>query len=125
MAEKIFDGGQIKRLGLIGAVPHFYTAVNLQYKNNTSAKLNDEVADIYEKATGEVVSRNWACGHCAFELFRKAGVLYYNSLKKQEENARKAEVNGSGRSKGEGQGKGGEKGKGKGRESKGKGAVKA
>lgn len=119
MAEKIFDGGQIKRLGLIGAVPHFYTAVNLQYKNNTSAKLNNEVADIYEKATGEIVSRNWACGHCAFELYRKAGVLYYKSLKKQEEeNDRKTEDNGSGRSEGEGQGK---EGKGK----KGKGTVKA
>ena len=113
MVEKLFDNGQIKRLGLIGAVPHFYTAVNLQYKNNTSAKLNDEVADIYEKATGEIVSRNWACGHCAYELFRKAGLLYYKSLKKEEENAeRKTEDNGSGQVQGTGSGKG------KGKESK-------
>lgn len=74
-----FTTAQIKRLELIGAVPNFYTAVNLQYKNNTTAKLDSEVADIYEKATGEHVSRNWACGHCSFELYLKAGKLYYAS----------------------------------------------
>lgn len=86
MAEtKFFSAAQMKRLETIGAVPHFYTAVNLQYKNNTSAKLDTEVADIYERASGDVVSRNWACGHCSFELYRKAGNLYYASKGKEEE----------------------------------------
>lgn len=86
MAEaKFFTAAQMKRLETIGAVPHFYTAVNLQYKNNTSAKLDTEVADIYERASGDVVSRNWACGHCSFELYRKAGNLYYASKGKEEE----------------------------------------
>lgn len=76
-----FTSAQIKRLELIGAVDHFYTVANFQYKNNSSAKLDTEVADIYEKATGESVSRNWACGHCSYELYLKAGRLYYASKK--------------------------------------------
>ena len=84
-----FTSAQIKRLELIGAVDHFYTVVNFQYKNNSSAKLDTEVADIYEKATGESVSRNWACGHCSYELYLKAGKLYYASKKEAAEKGKK------------------------------------
>ena len=85
MKEKdtsIFTKDQMRKLK--DAEPHFYTAVNFQYKLNTSRALNDRVADVYEERTGSVVSRNWACGHCSYELYRKAGIMYYNTLKNAE-----------------------------------------
>ena len=84
MREKdssVFTKEQMKKLK--DAEPHFYTAVNFQYKLNTSRQLNDKVADIYEERTGEVVSRNWACGNCTYKLFRKAGIIYFNTLKNE------------------------------------------
>lgn len=86
MREKdtsIFTKDQMRKLK--DAEPHFYTAVNFQYKLNTSRALNDRVADVYEERTGEVVSRNWACGNCCYQLYRKAGIIYYNTLKADAE----------------------------------------
>lgn len=83
--ETFFSPAQMTRLKTLGAVPHFYTAVNLSYKNNTSAKMDTEVADIYEKASGQSVSRNFACGHCSYELYLKAGNLYYRTLEAKGE----------------------------------------
>lgn len=86
MREKdltVFTKEQMKKLK--DAEPFFFTAVNLQYKLNTSRALNDRVADVYEERTGQIVSRNWSCGNCSYQLYRKAGIMYYNTLKNAEE----------------------------------------
>ena len=75
---RLFNGGELKKLKKVEG--HFYTSVNLQYKNNTSREENDMVADLYERVTGEKVSRNWACPRCVYDLFRKAGLIYYKSV---------------------------------------------
>lgn len=84
---RLFNGGELKKLEKVRG--HFYTAVNLSYKNNTTKEENDMVADLYERVTGEKVNRNWACPKCTYDLFRKAGEIFFKSAgkdgKKQEE----------------------------------------
>ena len=80
---RLFNGGELKKLEKVSG--YFYTAVNLSYKNNTTVEENNMVADLYERVTGEKVHRNWACPRCVFELYRKAGKIYYESGKAKGE----------------------------------------
>ena len=80
MTRKYFSEKEIEKLKEIGAVEHFETAVKHQYKLGTPVEMNNLVADLYEKVTGQKLSRNWSCGHCGFNAYKKAGELYFKSL---------------------------------------------
>lgn len=88
---------QIKRLKEIGAVQHFSTVLDSQYKRGTSSALDNEVADIYDAATGGKVSRTFTCKSCVYNLYAKAGKLYRQSLdyikKERMRKAREAKNN--------------------------------
>lgn len=86
--EKYFTKEQIERLK--DAVEYFNTAVNANYKRASQSSLNDLVADVYEQATGEKLQRNWHCGSCVLNCYRKAGQLYFESLKHLEETTQQA-----------------------------------
>ena len=52
------------------------------------------MADIYDAATGGKVSRNFSCKSCVFNLYRKAGELYRETLEfmKKEKKLKKKKV---------------------------------
>jgi len=67
---------------------HFRTVIKCQYKSGTTAKENDFICDIYEETTGEKLNRNWSCPICIFNVYKKIGTLYFDSinyLEKQKE----------------------------------------
>lgn len=55
----------------------FKTAVYSNYKRATVFKNDALVADIYEAAGGEKQSRNFSCGQCALNLYKKVGSKYF------------------------------------------------
>lgn len=55
----------------------FKTAVYSNYKRATVFKNDGLVADIYEAAGGEKQSRNFSCGQCALNLYKKVGSKYF------------------------------------------------
>lgn len=61
---------------------YFYTVIKAQYKRATPNSLNDELADAYDKLTGEKINRNWNCNSCNYNSFLKMAKLYYQ-LKEQ------------------------------------------
>ena len=65
------------------------------YKRGTSSVQDNKVADIYDAATGGKVSRNFSCKSCVFNLYRKAGELYRETLEfmKKEKELKKKKVN--------------------------------
>lgn len=77
---KLLSEKQIKQLEDLGAVPHFNSVLDSNYKRGTSSELNTAVADIYDEATGTKISRNFGCKICCMNLFRQTGTLYRNSV---------------------------------------------
>lgn len=71
---------QIKQLEDLGAVQHFNSVLDSQYKRGTSNDLDNQVADIYDAATGGKVQRTFACKTCVMNLYRNAGQLYRKTL---------------------------------------------
>ena len=71
----------------------FYTTINFDYKRNTPSKDCLKLAEIYEKTTKEVATRNFSCAHCQLNLFKQLGRVYYDSLEyyKTQENAKTKE----------------------------------
>lgn len=63
---------------------HFKTVRDGQYKRATGWKLNTLVADLYDKATGEKIDRNFSCGVCCFNIFKKVGEKYFTDKKYYE-----------------------------------------
>lgn len=59
------------------------TAANFGFKHYTSNEANDKVADIYS-AAGGVFHRNWTCGHCLMQMWKGAGMLYFQTKEKME-----------------------------------------
>ena len=85
---------QMKQLEDLGAVQHFNSVLDSQYKRGTSNDLDNKVADIYDAATGGKVQRTFACKTCVMNLYRNAGQLYRKTLQyfkqKQAEQLKKA-----------------------------------
>lgn len=84
--KKYFTQEQIDKLQFMEK--HFRTVVKCQWKSATTVKDNNIVADIYEETTGEKLKRNWGCNNCIFNVFKKVGTLYFESinyLEKQKE----------------------------------------
>ena len=68
----------------------FYTTINFDYKSNTPSKDCLKLAEIYEKTTKEVATRNFSCAHCQLNLFKQLGRVYYASLDFYKEEEKKA-----------------------------------
>ena len=78
--EKHYTKEQIKQLEELGVVPSFLTATVSDFKRGTLRKQDEAVADIYEKAAGISVNRNFGCSVCNYRLYKQAGELYYKSV---------------------------------------------
>lgn len=84
----LYSKEQIAELKKLDVIQHFKTALDSDYKRGTSSIQDNKVADIYDAATGGKVSRNFSCKSCVFNLYRKAGELYRETLewmKKEKE----------------------------------------
>ena len=84
----LYSKEQIEELKKLDVIQHFQTALDSDYKRGTSSIQDNKVADIYDAATGGKVSRNFSCKSCVFNLYRKAGELYRETLewmKKEKE----------------------------------------
>lgn len=87
----MFSREQIKELKALGAVEHFDTILNSDFKRGTPHAMNVRVAELLDAARGQVVNRNLSCRSCVYELYKQAGRLYYDSLAEiQKENMEKA-----------------------------------
>lgn len=76
---------QIKTLEEMGMVEQFNLAVNSGFKRNTTREMNEKVLDIYKQASGaKDYTPNLNCKGCVFDLFRRAGELFFKQLKETE-----------------------------------------
>ena len=91
----LYTKEQITELKKLDVIQHFTTALDSDYKRGTSSIQDNKVADIYDAATGGKVSRNFSCKSCVFNLYRKAGELYRETLEfmKKEKELKKKKVN--------------------------------
>ena len=91
----LYSKEQIAELKKLDVIQHFTTALDSDYKRGTSSVQDNKVADIYDAATGGKVSRNFSCKSCVFNLYRKAGELYRETLEfmKKEKELKKKKVN--------------------------------
>lgn len=67
------------------AEPHFLTAKS-GYVRYASRELSNKVADTYFQATGQIIPKNWSCGTCVLNLYRKVGWFYFKDLEELEKN---------------------------------------
>ena len=90
----LYSKEQIAELKKLDVIQHFTTALDSDYKRGTSSVQDNKVADIYDAATGGKVSRNFSCKSCVFNLYRKAGELYRETLEfmKKEKELKKKKV---------------------------------
>ena len=90
----LYTKEQIAELKKLDVIQHFTTALDSDYKRGTSSIQDNRVADIYDAATGGKVSRNFSCKSCVFNLYRKAGELYRETLEfmKKEKELKKKQV---------------------------------
>ena len=90
----LYTKEQIAELKKLDVIQHFTTAIDSDYKRGTSSIQDNKVADIYDAATGGKVSRNFSCKSCVFNLYRKAGELYRETLEfmKKEKELKKKKV---------------------------------
>lgn len=90
----LYTKEQIAELKKLDVIQHFTTALDSDYKRGTSSIQDNKVADIYDAATGGKVSRNFSCKSCVFNLYRKAGELYRETLEfmKKEKESKKKKV---------------------------------
>ena len=91
----LYTKEQIAELKKLDVIQHFKTVLDSDYKRGTSSVQDNKVADIYDAATGGKVSRNFSCKSCVFNLYRKAGELYRETLEfmKKEKELKKKKVN--------------------------------
>lgn len=74
------------------AESYFHTCVNASYKRNTPIKLDNKVADIYERATNDKVRRNWSCAKCVYDIYLKVGKMYFASMENNKKVSQQLET---------------------------------
>lgn len=76
--NKVFTKEQIAKLK---EFEHdFHCVLDLKYKrNNTKAEM-EKITSIYEEATHENISKDWACNVCQYNIVAKVGELYRKSI---------------------------------------------
>ena len=76
--NKVFTKEQIEALKFMEK--DFHTVLDLKYKrNNTKAEM-EKITSIYEEATHEKISKDWACNVCQYNIVAKVGELYRKSV---------------------------------------------
>lgn len=87
MRKKVlyFTDEQMKRLADCGAVAHMRSAVYFDYKRVTNFYMNNIVADVLDAVMPTKNSRHYGCGQCVLNLYRKAGEIFFTTLKKRQE----------------------------------------
>lgn len=63
---------------------HFRTAVLSNYKRGTLRADDARIAEIYEAASGEKINKNFGCGLCNLNFYKKVGSKYFADKEKQE-----------------------------------------
>ena len=63
---------------------HFRTAVLSNYKRGTLRTDDARIAEIYENATGEKINKNFGCGICSLNFYKKVGNKYFADKEKQQ-----------------------------------------
>lgn len=68
---------------------HFRTAVFSNYKRATVRADDAKISEIYENATGEKTNKNFGCGICSLNFYKKVGNKYFEdkSFYEEEEKA--------------------------------------
>ena len=88
--NKVFTKEQIVALKFMEK--DFHTVLDLKYKrNNTKAEM-EKISSIYEEATHEKISKDFACNVCQFNIVAKVGELYRKSVAYWAEEEAKTET---------------------------------
>lgn len=85
--NKVFTKEQIEALKFMEK--DFHTVLDLKYKRNNSRAEMEKISSIYEEATHEKISKDWACNVCQFNIVAKVGELYRKSVAYWAEEAQK------------------------------------
>lgn len=70
----------------------FHTAVNASWASNPGRVALERIADIYEAATDQRLSRNYSCGACVLRLLSDTGRLYFAQQAAAKEKDRKSKA---------------------------------
>ena len=82
--NKVFTKEQIEALKFMEK--DFHTVLDLKYKRNNTRAEMEKIASIYEEATHEKISKDWACNVCQYNIVAKVGELYRKSIAYWAEN---------------------------------------
>lgn len=88
--NKVFTKEQIEALKFMEK--DFHTVLDLKYKRNNSRAEMEKITSIYEEATHEKISKDWACNVCQYNIVAKVGELYRKSVAYWAEEDAKTEV---------------------------------
>ena len=88
--NKVFTKEQITKLKEFER--DFHSVLDLKYKRNNSRAEMEKIASIYEEATHEKISKDWACNVCQYNIVAKVGELYRKSVAYWTEEDAKAET---------------------------------
>lgn len=69
---------------------HFRTAVLSNYKRATVRADDAKISEIYENATGEKINKNFGCGICSLNFYKKVGNKYFEDKSFYEQEEEKA-----------------------------------
>lgn len=76
--NKVFTKEQIAALKFMER--DFHTVLELKYKRNNTRAEMEKISSIYEEATHENISKDWACNVCQYNIVAKVGELYRKSV---------------------------------------------
>lgn len=76
--NKVFTKEQIEALKFMEK--DFHTVLDLKYKRNNTRAEMEKITSIYEEATHEKISKDWACNVCQYNIVAKVGELYRKSV---------------------------------------------
>ena len=76
--NKVFTKEQIEALKFMER--DFHTVLDLKYKRNNTRAEMEKITSIYEEATHEKISKDWACNVCQYNIVVKVGELYRKSV---------------------------------------------
>ena len=85
--NKVFTKEQIEALKFMEK--DFHTVLDLKYKRNNTRAEMEKITSIYEEATHEKISKDWACNVCQYNIVAKVGELYRKSVAYWAEEAQK------------------------------------
>ena len=76
--NKILTQGQLNYLKDLEI--YFYTSVKANYKRGTTREQTLKCFDVLDQVEGKKTSRNYTCGTCVLNAFKKLGQMYFDSI---------------------------------------------